>query len=172
MDSWCQRHLGTIYDKDGTWAESGETIPTLLEELMSLKFFSAPPPKSTGREVFNLTWLEKYLSGNESPQDVQATLLQLTSRTITDAILIWFPDTTEIYLCGGGTRNIALTSKIKISLPGKKVAPTDVLGTNADWLEAFAFAWLAKQTIEGIPSSIPSVTNAKGERILGAIYQA
>ena len=172
MDSWCQRHLGTIYDKDGTWAESGETIPTLLEELMSLKFFSAPPPKSTGREIFNLTWLEKYLSGNESPQDVQATLLQLTSRTITDAILIWFPDTTEVYLCGGGARNIALTSKIKISLPGKKVAPTDVLGTNADWLEAFAFAWLAKQTIEGIPSSIPSVTNAKGERILGAIYQA
>ena len=172
MDSWCQRHLGTTYDKNGTWAESGETIPALLEELMSLKFFSVPPPKSTGREIFNLTWLKKYLSGNESPQDVQATLLQLTSKAITDAILIWFPSTTEIYLCGGGARNIALTSQIQTSLPGKKVAPTDVLGTNADWLEAFAFAWLAKQTIEGIPSSIPSVTNAKGERILGAIYQA
>jgi len=172
MDSWCQRHLGTIYDKNGTWAESGETIPALLEELMSLKFFSVPPPKSTGREVFNLTWLEKYLSGNENTEDVQATLLQLTSRAITDAILKWFPDTTEVYLCGGGARNIALTSRIQISLPGKKVAPTDVLGINADWLEAFAFAWLAKQNIQGVPSSIPSVTNAKGERILGAIYQA
>ena len=103
---------------------------------------------------------------------MQATLLHLTSKAIADAILIWFPSTTEVYLCGGGARNIALTSKIQTSLPGKKVAPTDVLGTNADWLEAFAFAWLAKQTIEGIPSSIPSVTNAKGERILGAIYQA
>ena len=172
MDSWCQRHLGTTYDKNGTWAESGETIPALLEELMSLKFFSVPPPKSTGREVFNLTWLEKYLSGNENTEDVQATLLQLTSRAITDAILKWFPDTTEVYLCGGGARNIALTSRIQISLPGKKVAPTDVLGINADWLEAFAFAWLAKQNIQGVPSSIPSVTNAKGERILGAIYQA
>ena len=172
MDSWCQRHLGTTYDKNGTWAESGEIIPALLEELMSFKFFSVPPPKSTGREVFNLTWLEKHLSGNESTEDVQATLLQLTSRAITDTVLKWFPDTTEVYLCGGGSRNIALASRIQISLPGKKVAPTDVLGINADWLEAFAFAWLAKQNIQGVPSSIPSVTNAKGERILGAVYQA
>jgi len=172
MDSWCQRHLGTTYDENGTWAESGKTIPELLEKFMSLKFFSIPPPKSTGREMFNLSWLENYLSGNEKPEDVQATLLQLTSTAITDAILTWFPDTTEIYLCGGGARNLALTSKIQISLPGKKVAPTDELGTNADWLEAFAFAWLAKQAIQGVPSSLPSVTGAKGERILGAIYQA
>jgi len=172
MDSWCQHHLGTTYDESGKWAESGEIIPELLEKLMSLKFFSAPPPKSTGREMFNLSWLENYLSGNEKPEDVQATLLQLTSTAITDAILIWFPDTTEIYLCGGGARNIALTSKIQNSLPGKNVALTDALGTDADWLEAFAFAWLAKQTIQGIPSSLPSVTNAKGKRILGAIYQA
>ena len=172
MDSWCQRHLGATYDENGTWAESGKTISELLEKLMSLKFFSIPPPKSTGREMFNLSWLENYLSGNENPEDVQATLLQLTSTAITDAILTWFPDTTEIYLCGGGARNIALTSKIQISLPGKKVAPTDALGTNADWLEAFAFAWLAKQAIRGVPSNLPSVTGAKGERILGAIYQA
>jgi anhydro-N-acetylmuramic acid kinase len=172
MDSWCQRHLGAIYDKNGTWAKSGKTIQTLLEELISLKFFSDSPPKSTGREVFNLTWLEKYLSGNERPEDVQATLLQLTSKAISDAILLWCPDATEIYLCGGGARNIELISKIRISLHDKKVAPTDALGINAEWLEAFAFAWLAKQTIQGIPSSIPSVTNAKGERILGAIYQA
>lgn len=84
----------------------------------------------------------------------------------------WFPDTTEIYLCGGGARNKALNSKIQTLLPGKKVAATDVLGTDADWLEAFAFAWLAKQALQRIPSSLPSVTSAKGERILGAIYQA
>lgn len=172
MDSWCQRHLGTIYDKNGAWAKSGEAIPALLEKLISLKFFSDSPPKSTGREVFNLAWLEKYLSGNERPEDVQATLLQLTSKAITDAILLWHPDATEIYLCGGGVRNIELISKIQISLHGKKVAPTDALGINAEWLEAFAFAWLAKQTIQGAPSNIPSVTNAKGERILGAVYQS
>jgi len=172
MDSWCQRHLETTYDKNGKWADSGKVIPELLEKLMSFKFFSAPPPKSTGREMFNLAWLENYLSGNEKPEDVQATLLQLTSTAITNAILAWFPDTTEIYLCGGGARNKALSSKIQISLPGKKVAPTDALGANADWLEAFAFAWLAKQAIQRVPSSLPSVTSAKGERILGAVYQA
>ena len=172
MDSWCQRHLETTYDKNGKWADSGKVIPELLEKLISLKFFSTPPPKSTGREMFNLAWLENHLSGNEKPEDVQATLLQLTSTAITNAIWAWFPDTTEIYLCGGGARNKALSSKIQISLPGKKVAPTDALGANADWLEAFAFAWLAKQAIQRVPSSLPSVTNAKGERILGAIYQA
>lgn len=172
MDSWCQHHLGTTYDKNGTWAKSGKTIPELLEKLMSFDYFSLPPPKSTGREMFNLSWLENYLSGNEKPEDVQATLLRLTSTVITNAILTYFSDATEIYLCGGGARNIALTSNIQISLPKKKVALTDVLGTNADWLEAFAFAWLAKQAIQGVPSSLPSVTNAKEERILGAIYQA
>ena len=172
MDSWCQRHLKAAYDKNGTWAESGEILPELLERFLSLKFFSTPPPKSTGREMFCLAWLESYLSGNEKPEDVQATLLQLTSAAITNSILTWFPNTDEVYLCGGGARNKALNSKIQILLPGKKVASTDELGINADWLEAFAFAWLAKQAIQKIPSSLPSVTNAKGERILGAIYQA
>tara|TARA_Y100001936_G_scaffold253975_1_gene322945 strand:- start:1820 stop:2893 length:1074 start_codon:yes stop_codon:yes gene_type:complete len=172
MDSWCQRHLGTAYDNNGMWAKSGKVIPGLLEKLMSLNFFSISPPKSTGREIFNLSWLESHLSGNEKIEDVQATLLQLTCITITNAIINWLPDTAEIYLCGGGARNAALFSKIKILLPDKKIALTDVLGIDADSLEAFSFAWLAKQTIHGIPSNIPSVTNAKGERILGAIYQA
>ncbi|MBL78660.1 MAG: anhydro-N-acetylmuramic acid kinase [Nitrosomonadaceae bacterium] len=172
MDAWCQRHLGTKYDNNGIWAESGEVIPKLLEELISLEFFSIPPPKSTGREIFNLTWLENHLSGNEKIEDVQATLLQLTCTTITNAIRKWIPDTSEVYLCGGGARNIALSTKIRISLLNKKVALTDVLGIDADWLEALSFAWLAKQTIQGLPGNLPSVTNAKGERILGAIYQA
>ena len=172
MDSWCLRHIGTTYDGNGVWAESGKVIPVLLEKFMSLRFFSLPPPKSAGREVFNSAWLESYLSGHEKPEDVQATLLQLTITTITNSILADFSDVAEIYLCGGGARNKALTSKLQASLPGKKVKLTDVLGANADWLEAFAFAWLAKQTILGVPGNLPPVTNAKGERILGAIYQA
>ncbi len=172
MDAWCQRHLGATYDENGTWAESGKVIPDLLEKLMLLQFFSLPPPKSTGREVFNIIWLESYLSGNEKPEDVQATLLQLTGTTIANAILAYFSDATEVYLCGGGARNMALTSKIQVLLPKKKVALTDTLGANADWLEAFAFAWLAKQAILGVPGNLPSVTNAKEARILGAIYKA
>lgn len=172
MDSWCQRHLGINYDENGKWAESGKVIPELLKNLLSLKFFTVPPPKSTGREVFNLFWLENFLSGNEKPEDVQATLLQFTSTAITNAIQRWFPDAEEIYLCGGGARNLALTYRIQISLSEKKVHSTDTLGTNADWLEAFAFAWLAKQAMHGATGNLPSVTNAKGERILGAIYQA
>tara|TARA_B100000686_G_scaffold353275_1_gene458241 strand:+ start:2465 stop:3592 length:1128 start_codon:yes stop_codon:yes gene_type:complete len=172
MDAWCQRHLKTAYDNNGIWAESGDVIPELLRELMSLEFFSSPPPKSTGREMFNLSWLESHLSGNERNKDVQATLLQLTCTTITNAILKWLPDISEVYLCGGGARNTALSSKIRASLLDRKVALTDTLGMDADWLEAFSFAWLAKQTIHGLPGNLPSVTNAKGERILGAIYQA
>ncbi len=172
MDSWCLRHIGTTYDENGTWAESGKVIPALLEKFMSLRFFSLPPPKSTGREIFNFTWLESCLSGHEKPEDVQATLLHLTITTITNSILDYFSDATEIYLCGGGAHNKALISKLQASLPGKKVELTDVLGANADWLEAFAFAWLAKQAILGAPGNLPSVTSAKGARILGAIYQA
>ncbi len=172
LDSWCLRHIGTTYDLNGAWAASGKVIPTLLDKFMSPRFFSLPPPKSTGREIFNFAWLESCLSGYEKPEDVQATLMQLTITAIAKSILDYFPDATEIYLCGGGARNETLTSKLQTSLPGKKVELTDVLGVNADWLEAFAFAWLAKQTLLGIPSNLPSVTSAKGTRILGAIYQA
>lgn len=172
LDSWCLRHIGTTYDLNGAWAASGKVIPALLEKFMSPQFFSLPPPKSTGREIFNFAWLESCLSGYEKPEDVQATLMQLTITAIAKSILDYFPDATEIYLCGGGARNETLKSKLQTSLPGKKVELTDVLGANADWLEAFAFAWLAKQTLLGIPSNLPSVTNAKGTRILGAIYQA
>lgn len=172
MDSWCLRHIGTTYDLNGAWAASGKVIPALLEKFMSPRFFSLPPPKSTGRETFNFAWLEGCLTGHEKPEDVQATLMQLTVTAITNSISDYFPNATEIYLCGGGARNKTLTSKLQTCLPGKKVELTDVLGANADWLEAFAFAWLAKQTLLGIPSNLPSVTSAKGSRILGAIYQA
>jgi anhydro-N-acetylmuramic acid kinase len=170
MDAWCLHHTGQPYDENGAWAESGKIIPQLLEKLLALPFFSLPPPKSTGREVFNLAWLESCLSGAEEPVDVQATLLQLTVAGIAGAVLTHFPKAEEIYLCGGGARNTQLVARLRAALPGRKVELTDKFGIDADWLEAFAFAWLARQALLGAPASLPSVTGARGSRLLGAIY--
>lgn len=171
MDAWCHRHTGKVYDKEGAWAATGQAIPVLLEKLLALQFLALPPPKSTGRDLFNLSWLENNLVGNEVPQDVQATLLQLTTRSIASAILDYCPNTKEIYICGGGARNNALVSHLKEALPEKRVALTDNLGVDADWVEGYAFAWLAKQAILGLPGNLPAVTGAGGKRILGAVYQ-
>ncbi|SFN60356.1 anhydro-N-acetylmuramic acid kinase [Nitrosospira briensis] len=170
MDEWSLRHTGKEYDENGAWAESGEIIQTLLEKLLALPFFSLPPPKSAGREMFNLALLERYLTGDEKPVDVQATLLQLTVAGIAESVRAYFPGAAEVYLCGGGARNKALVGRLQAALPGKKVDLTDSLGINADWLEAFAFAWLAHQAIERRPGNIPDVTGARGPRLLGAIY--
>lgn len=170
MDAWCLHHTGKSYDENGAWAESGRVIPELLEKLLALQFFSLAPPKSTGRELFNLVWLESTLSGEEKPADVQATLLQLTVAGIAEAVLTYFADAAEIYLCGGGARNTALVARLRMALPGRKVELTDSVGVDADWLEAFAFAWLARQVILGVPASLPAVTGARGVRLLGAIY--
>jgi anhydro-N-acetylmuramic acid kinase len=170
MDAWCFKHTGRVYDKDGAWAGSGRVISSLLQELIALPFFSIAPPKSAGREIFNLNWLEGHLSGDEKPEDVQATLLQLTVQGIAASALAYFPNASEIYLCGGGARNAGLVAQLRVALPRKSVELTDKLGVNADWLEAFAFAWLARQAINGIPASLPAVTGARGARILGAIY--
>ncbi len=172
MDAWCLHHLGKAYDENGIWAGSGKVIPVLLEKLLMLQYFSLSPPKSTGREVFNLSWVENCLSGDEKPEDVQTTLLQLTVTTISESVLTYCQNAVEIYLCGGGARNGELVDRLRAALPGKKVELTDVLGVDADWLEAFAFAWLAQQAILGVPGNLPNVTGAKGARLLGAIYQA
>lgn len=170
MDAWCQRHTGHPYDKNGDWAASGRLIQPLLEKCLDNPFFQLPPPKSTGREAFNLAWLENLLEPEYRPQDVQCTLAELTARGISDAIQRYYPGTTEIYLCGGGAHNQFLHARIHAHLPVAQLAETGTLGIPADWVEAAAFAWLAKQTMEGMPGNLPAVTGAKGSRILGAIY--
>lgn len=170
MDAWCLRHTGKTYDENGAWAESGKVIPPLLEKLLALPFFSLPPPKSTGRETFNIDWLEGCLSGQEAPPDVQATLLQLTVTVIAESLLTYFPDAAEIYLCGGGAHNETLVTRLRTALRDQQVELTDTLGVDANWLEAFAFAWLARQAILGFTGSLPGITGAKGARHLGAIY--
>lgn len=172
MDAWCLRHTGKNYDKNGQWAMTGQIIPALLEKLLGDYFFSRQPPKSTGRELFDVEWLERKLVGNEAPEDVQATLLQLTAMAITRSIREYCPTAVEIYACGGGAYNTLLIDSLINLMPERKIALTDQLGVAADWVEAFAFAWLAQQAILRKTGNLTAVTGAKGNRILGAIYPA
>ena len=170
MDAWIQRHLGQPFDKDGAWAQSGRPDDKLLNTLLAHEFFSRKPPKSTGRETFHLPWVEQYLTGREKPEDVQATLLELTAASIARSVRSYCAGTTEVYLCGGGAQNGALVAALKAMLPGALIARTEELGIGADWVEACAFAWLAHQALQRQPGNLPAVTGARGPRILGAIY--
>ena len=172
MDAWCMQHLGRPYDDDGTWAASGKALPALLERMLDEPFFALPPPKSSGRDLFNMAWLRGKLQGDERAENVQATLLELTCRSIAQAIRQHCAGATEIYLCGGGAHNQTLHRRLAALLPGSSVQTTDALGVNGDYLEAIAFAWLAQQTLHGKPASLPLVTGARHPCILGAIYPA
>ena len=163
---------GEAYDRDGAWAASGQVIPALLQALLDEPFLHASPPKSSGRDLFNLAWLNSKLHGDEAPADVQATLLALTGRAITGAIDLFCIGAQEIYLCGGGARNQALVQNLRASLPECLIQSTDILGMDADYLEASAFAWLAQQAICGHSANLPTVTGARHPCILGAIYPA
>jgi anhydro-N-acetylmuramic acid kinase len=170
MDSWISKHHNKPYDKNGEWAASGKIIPSLLHKLLSEPFFNLAPPKSTGRDLFNLNWLEKKISGNESPVDIQATLLAFTGDSISAAVKRFCIGAKEIYLCGGGSHNVALLAHLQHSLPYCKIQKTEALGIEADWMEAIAFAWLAQQTIHLKPGNLPAVTGASHPCVLGAIY--
>lgn len=172
MDGWCERNLGKAYDDSGAWAASGRVLEDLLSRLLADPYFRRLPPKSTGREKFSLTWLETQLRGNEASADVQATLLALTARSIASAIRDHCRGADAVYVCGGGSRNKTLLESLRRELPGLQVRLTDTLGIAAQWVEAFAFAWLARQTLRGKPGNLPDVTGARGPRILGAIYRA
>jgi anhydro-N-acetylmuramic acid kinase len=171
MDAWCKRHLGKLYDNNGAWAASGNVLPELLERLLAEPYFALPPPKSSGRDLFNIAWLESNLQGGENAANVQATLLELTCRSIVQAIRDHCPGATEIYLCGGGAHNQALHNRLAALLPGCSVKTTDTLGVDSNYLEAIAFAWLAQQALHGKPANLPQVTGAKHSCILGAVYR-
>lgn len=172
MDAWCLQHTGMAYDHGGNWAKSGKLIPHLLEKLLASPYLTQPPPKSTGRELFHPGWLATFLSGNEYPEDVQATLLRFTVETIKHAVMTWYSCAQELYLCGGGAHNTALIMMLREIMPHHKIELIDILGIPADWVEACAFAWLAQRTIERLPGNLVAVTGASGARILGAIHHA
>jgi anhydro-N-acetylmuramic acid kinase len=173
MDHWCRRHTGAPYDDDGRWAAGGRVDAALLVRLRAEPFFAKAPPKSTGRDLFNPAWLADRLAGAATaPQDVQATLLELTAGAAIDALRTHAPATRELLVCGGGARNGALMGRLAALWPGLAVAPTDVAGLPAQQVEATAFAWLARQFVERLPGNHPAVTGAAGPRILGALYPA
>ncbi len=174
MDAWIERHLGDTYDRDGAWAASGNVQPALLQALLSDPFFKTQGPKSTGRELFNLAWLDQHLQTQPAyaPADVQATLLELTAQSIVAALRHAQPVTDQLLVCGGGAHNHQLMARLAQLLKTTQVESTAAFGVAPDWVEAMAFAWLAHCCLEGIPANRPSVTGARGLRVLGAIYPA
>jgi anhydro-N-acetylmuramic acid kinase len=172
LDGWARIHLHASYDDNGAWADRGKTVPQLLENFLTEPFLAEPPPKSTGRELFRLDWLERHMSGQHAPEDVQSTLTDFTARSIVNALDRFCTGTDEIYLSGGGARNGALVSRIGSLVGGRPVAPTDVLGVPTAHVESMAFAWLAMKCVRREPVDLTAVTGARKPRILGAIYPA
>jgi anhydro-N-acetylmuramic acid kinase len=172
LDHWVRRHKGESHDAAGTWAQGGKIVTEMLAAMLAEPYFAAPAPKSTGRDLFNADWLEKFFPGRAATEDVQATLAELTARSIADAIEGHCAGANEVYVCGGGAQNLALLDRLRQNLPECRVATTAVLGIDPDWVEAIGFAWLARQTVDGRPGNLPQVTGAGGARVLGAIYPA
>ncbi|MEY5098152.1 MAG: putative molecular chaperone distantly related to HSP70-fold metalloprotease [Pseudomonadota bacterium] len=177
LDLWCARHTGQPYDRDGAWGASGRVVPALLQRLLDEPYFALQGIKSTGRDLFHADWLQRQLQDFEAlpPADVQATLAALTAHSIAASLrtLPWGEaPLAEVLLCGGGARNALLMELLRQALPGCPVLTTAERGWPVDLVEAAAFAWLARQTIEGRPGNLPAVTGAAGARVLGAIYPA
>lgn len=173
MDEWCERHLGQPYDADGAYAASGRCHEGLLRTLLEDPYFAQPPPKSTGRGYFQLSWLEQRfpMLDTLAPADVQATLAELTVRSIAADILAHAPETRRVLVCGGGARNGYLMRRLGAALPGCVVQPSDDYGLDAGWVEAAAFAWLAMRTLAGLPGNLPGVTGASRLAVLGGIFR-
>ncbi|MDH3374684.1 MAG: anhydro-N-acetylmuramic acid kinase [Gammaproteobacteria bacterium] len=172
LDAWIRRHRGDPYDEDGRWAADGKVNEDLLARLLADPYFAAKPPKSTGLEYFNLQWLEAIGAGRLDAADVQATLSALSAESIAAAVRQHADAHADVFVCGGGVHNADLMQRIATRLPGSKVASTAAAGLDPDWVEAAAFAWLAKRTTEGLPGNLPAVTGAACATVLGAIYPA
>lgn len=171
MDNWTFLHQNSPYDKDAAWASAGKVNEPLLQAMLADPYFAQRPPKSTGREYFNLAWIEHYLAKVDScsAQDVQRTLAELTALTISQEILQQGA-VDRVLLCGGGAHNPLVFKRLSQLLPQSEVTTTDKFGIRGDDMEALAFAWLAAQTYSGLPGNLPAVTGASQLTLLGAIY--
>jgi anhydro-N-acetylmuramic acid kinase len=173
MDLWIGRRQGKTHDDAGAWAAAGLVIPDLLARLLAEPYLALPPPKSTGRDLFNPGWLDRQLAGFETqaPADVQATLCEYSAATIVEAIGRQAGEgPLDVFVCGGGAHNICLQARLAALAPRWRWQPTSALGVDPDWVEALAFAWLAHRLVEGGPGNLASVTGAAGARVLGALY--
>jgi len=175
LDLWCERHRGERYDADGRWAAQGRVNATLLQRLLGEPYFALPPPKSTGRDLFDASWLDARLAALGAPvaaADVQATLLALTATSVAEALRRHAPRAQKLYVCGGGALNRALMSAFGLALPGIAVVSSAEAGIAPMQVEAAAFAWLAHAHLQRQAGNLPAVTGARGPRVLGALYPA
>ena len=172
LDAWAQQQLGTPFDANGAFAARGKTDADLLARLLADSYFAAPPPKSTGREVFHPTWLQQHLRKSAlAPADVQATLVALTARSIADAVRTYASAADEVLVCGGGVHNPVLMAAIAAELTPIPLTSTTTLGIDPDFVEAMLFAWLARERLAGRAiADLPAATGARGARVLGGIY--
>jgi anhydro-N-acetylmuramic acid kinase len=172
MDAWSRRQLARPFDERGQWAASGAVQPALLERMLRHPYFARRPPKSTGRETFSDTWLEQALSGDRSgPADVQATLAELTARTIATSLTTSGTHPQRLLVCGGGAQNTYLMSRLTLALPHSRVQTTGARGIDPQHVEGAGFAWLAQQYVNALPGNLPSVTGARHFVPLGALYR-
>ena len=176
LDDWCQREQGLRFDDDGAWARSGSVDRALLDAFLADPYFSAAPPKSTGRDHFNRSWLQSRLDGDDArprrPADVQATLTELTAATCAQAIDRHGRNADRVLVCGGGALNSFLLERLGLLLPGRVVRSSDAAGVPPEQVEACAFAWLAYAWHRRSPGNLQAVTGAAGPRVLGALYPA
>ena len=170
LDAWIASRRHKLYDRNGAWAARGTVIERLLKRLLLHPFLRRRPPKSTGRDEFDLRWLAKALRPGDKPADVQATLLEFTAMTVARAARNYGGGAREIFVCGGGARNGFLLARLAALLPGCKIATTAALGIDPQHVEALAFAWLARQCVKQESGNLPAVTGARGPRVLGAAY--
>lgn len=175
MDLWCQWHLGKGYDDGGHWAASGRVDRTLLQSMLAEPYFARLPPKSTGRDLFDATWLDRYLAAGPkfAPEDMMATLTELSAVTVVHALQQHAASTAELLVCGGGAFNTLLMARLAALLgPAVHVRSTAAVGVPPDQVEALAFAWLASAFVARRAGNLPAVTGAAGPRVLGALYPA
>jgi anhydro-N-acetylmuramic acid kinase len=175
MDHWCFQHTGQRFDAGGAWAASGQVLDTLLARMLAEPYFAMPPPKSTGRDLFNAPWLQAQLAPDHRaarPVDVQATLTELSAAACAADVLAHAATARQLLVCGGGVFNAHLMRRLAARLRGIDVISTDARGLPADQVEACAFAWLARAFVRREPAGLPSVTGASGPRVLGALYPA
>jgi anhydro-N-acetylmuramic acid kinase len=172
LDHWIQRHRGESFDRDGQWSAEGQVIPGVLQQLLAHPYFDMSGPRSTGKEMFNLQWLDHCLAGHGSlpPRDIQATLAELSATSIANGVLGSGLHVAEVYVCGGGAHNTDLMRRLYHKLAPASLDNTAAIGMDPDWVEAATFAWLASQTMAGFTGNAPVVTGADGPRVLGGIY--